>query len=119
MHESYGRLFEPALIRGRPNPRHLEKDEYLALGRAAAAGVARANGARAVEVTFPDGETIAPVRVRVTVRARVRVGRGRARRAARFVVSAEAELGPADVTGFAAGGGYDGPLAYRQGNPTR
>src|SRR4051812_31495552 len=45
MHASYGRLFEPALIRGQPNPRHLEKDEYLALGSARAVEVARANGA--------------------------------------------------------------------------
>src|SRR4051812_49445717 len=36
MHENYGRLFEPALIRGEPNPRHLEKREDLELGQAAA-----------------------------------------------------------------------------------
>jgi D-alanyl-D-alanine carboxypeptidase-like protein len=116
MHVSYGRLFEPVTIRRQPNPRHLEKDEYLALGRAAAEQVARANGAPAAEVTFPDGETIAPVRVRVTVRETVRVGRARA---GRLEVHAEAELGPGDLTGFAAGGGYDGPLAYRQGKPMR
>ena len=40
MHENYGRLFEPALIDGRPNPQHLEK-----------ADVPRARaGARRVEV---------------------------------------------------------------------
>ena len=45
MHANYGRLFEPAFIRARPNPNHLEKAEYLALGRAAALRVAAANGA--------------------------------------------------------------------------
>src|SRR4051794_24561790 len=63
MHESYGRLFEPALIRKAPNPRHLEKGDYLALGRARAVEVARANGARNATVAFPDEATIAPVRV--------------------------------------------------------
>jgi hypothetical protein len=115
MHASYGRLFEPVLVGGQPNPRHLEKDEYLALGRARAVDVARANGGADVGVTFPDAATIAPVRVRVTVRESVRVGGRRAR----ITAVAEAELGPADMTGFAAGGGYDGPLAYRQGKPMR
>jgi hypothetical protein len=119
MHENYGRLFEPALIRRRPNPRHLEKAEYLALGRARAVAVAHANGAPAAVVAFPDGDTIAPVRVRVTVREVVRVGRGEAGRSAMVVARAEAELGPADLEGFASGGGYDGPLAYRQGEPMR
>jgi hypothetical protein len=119
MHESYGRLFEPALIRRRPNPRHLEKDEYLALGRARAVEVARANGAESADVVFPDGGTIAPVRVRVTVHDTIRVGGGAKGRSAGVVATAEAELGPADLTGFAAGGGYEGPLAYRQGKPMR
>lgn len=119
MHQNYGRLFEPALIRRQPNPRHLEKAEYLALGRARAEEVARANGAARTQVAFPDGETIAPVRVRVTVRDTVRIGSGGASRAARIAAVAEAELGPADLTGFATGGGYEGPLAYRQGKPMR
>ncbi|HEY4279398.1 MAG TPA: D-alanyl-D-alanine carboxypeptidase family protein [Conexibacter sp.] len=115
MHENYGRLFEPALIRKVPNPRHLEKPDYLALGRARAVEVARANGARDATVAFPDQETIAPVRVRVTVRETVHVGN----REAKVVAIAEAELGPGDLSGFAAGGGYEGPLAYRQGKPMR
>ena len=115
MHENYGRLFEPPLVGGRPNPGHLEKATYLALGRARAAAVAQANGASDVSVTFPDAGTIAPVRVRVTVRERVRVGG----RAVRLAAVAEAELGPADLSGFASGGGYSGPLAYRQGKPMR
>ena len=80
MHENYGRLFEPVMIRRQPNPRHLEKSEYLALGRQAALQVARANRAPSAAVTFPDAETIAPVRVHVSIRARASVGKGRARR---------------------------------------
>jgi soluble lytic murein transglycosylase-like protein len=115
MHESYGRLFEPPVVDGEPNPEHLEKDAYLALGRARAVAVARTNGFSDVAVTFPDGATIAPVRVRVLVKERVKVGG----RSAGVSAVAEAELGPADLTGFADGGGYTGPLAYRQGKPMR
>ena len=74
MHDAYERLFEPARIEGRPNPRHLDKDAYLALGRDAATRVARANGAPRAEVGFPDAQTIAPVRISVDVRARIEVG---------------------------------------------
>ena len=118
MRESYARLFEPQVVRGRPNPRHLEKDAYLALGRAAAARVAAANGAPGAAVAFPDADTIAPVRVRVSVKRRLEIGgKGVAMRA-----QAEAELAPPIGVGpaaFRSGGGYDGPLAYRQGKPMR
>jgi soluble lytic murein transglycosylase-like protein len=119
MHANYARLFEPAFIRRVPNPRHLEKRDYLALGRAAAFDVARANDAPAASVSFPDGDSIAPVRVHVTVREVVRLGAGRARRRVRITADAEAELGPAATTSFANGGGYDGPLDYRQGEGMR
>jgi len=116
MRESYARLFEPQVVRGRPNPRHLEKDAYLALGRAAAVRVAAANGAPGAAVAFPDADTIAPVRVRVSVKRRLEIGgKGVAMRA-----QAEAELAPPIGVGpaaFGSGAGYDGPLAYRQGNP--
>jgi predicted lipid-binding transport protein (Tim44 family) len=118
MRESYERLFEPPAIDGRANPRHLEKDAYLALGRSAAVRVAAANGAPGARVSFPDGATLAPVRIRVAVERRVEIGgRGVAMRAL-----AEAELAPPPGVGpaaFASGGGYDGPLEYRQGKPTR
>ena len=118
MHENYGRLFEPAYLGRRPNPSHLEKADYLALGRAAGLRVARANGAAATAVSFPDEDTIAPVRVRVAIRETLRVGNRDHRRAATVAVVAEAELGPsADLS--VAGGGYDGPLATRQGQRMR
>src|SRR3954471_14170507 len=63
MHEAYDRLFEPPEA-----PRHLEVAASGQLGRDAAVGVARANGAHDVEVKFPDGDTFAPTRIRVAVR---------------------------------------------------
>jgi hypothetical protein len=118
MRESYARLFEPPIINGRPNRRHLEKDGYLALGRAAAVRVAAANGAPGAAVTFPDESTLAPVRVRVAVERRLEVGGERVRMRAQ----AEAELAPPAGVGpaaFGSGGGYDGPLAHRQRKPMR
>lgn len=119
MHENYGRLFEPARIRRRPNPLHLAKGAYLQLGRAAAEQVARANGAPAAEVTFPDGSTFAPVRLHVRIRDRVEVHVGDARRSAAIVAQAEAEIGPSAGAGVGTDGGYGGPFAYRQGKPMR
>ena len=120
MSAAYPRLFEPPTFRGRPNPAHLERDAYLALGRAAAERVAKSNGADAVEVKFPDRSTIAPVRVHVAVGERIVIARGGARRSVRVRAEAEAELAPpgADAQPVA-GGGYDGPFAYRQGKPMR
>jgi hypothetical protein len=88
----------------------------VALTHAAAARVAAANGGGPeVEVTFPDGETFAPVRVRVRAQRRVEV----AGRATRLAAGPEAELAPTGTGGFPHGGGYDGPLAIRQGVPMR
>jgi hypothetical protein len=53
MRGAYPRLFEPPSFGGRANPRHLEVGAYKDLGRDAALGVARANGAKNVEVDFP------------------------------------------------------------------
>ncbi len=118
MHEAYDRLFEPALLSGRPNPRHLDREAYLALGRAAAVRVAAANGAPDADVRFPDGATFAPVRIRVAVERHVAI----ASETVRMRADAEAELAPPAGVGpaaFGAGGGYDGPLAQRQGKPMR
>jgi hypothetical protein len=120
MRAVYSRLFEPATRAGRPNPRHLEKAAYLELGRAAALDVARRNGGRpaATRVAFPDAETLAPVRVRVTVAGDLEL----AGRAVDLSGEAEAELAPPVGSApppFATGGGYDGPLAHRQGVPMR
>jgi hypothetical protein len=125
MRDLYPRLFEPPFIeQGVPNPRHLEREAYLELARAAAVRGARRNGVRLrpEDVRFP-GNGFAPTRVTVRVRgvARVRIG-GDRRRAVPLRASATAELSPAAGSGMpasASGGGYDGPLAYRQGKPMR
>jgi hypothetical protein len=121
MYAAYPRLFEPVILRRRPNPRHLDRDDYLALGRDAADRVARANGARRTAVRFPERDSFAPVRIRVTVSEDFEVGKGPDRRSTEIEAAAEAELAPpvSDDMTFATGGGYDGPLAYRQGKPMR
>jgi hypothetical protein len=122
MHANYMRLFEPPRIGRRPNPAHLEKAAYLALGRAEAERVARANHAGGATVSFPDGATIAPVRVHVAITEPVPIHRCRARRTVAVRAQAEAELAPPGADGLppgAEGAGYTGPFAYRQGKPMR
>jgi hypothetical protein len=125
MRDLYPRLFEPPfLAAGEPNPHHLEEESYLALARAAAIRGAGRNGVRIRpgDVSFP-GESFAPTRVSVRVMGKARV-RITAVRDARIPVQARAtaELSPAAGSGMSAiasGGGYDGPLAHRQGKPMR
>jgi hypothetical protein len=122
MREAYTRLFEPPDFEGRANPRHLEVGAYKDLGRQEALGVARANGARTVEVKFPDGETFAPVQIRVTVRDPATSDAGGHHREAQIKASADAELAPPSQIGLPLTGGdgeYQGPFAYRQGKPMR
>ena len=117
MHREYDRLFEPAFVGGRPNPAHLSVAAYRGIGEAAARATARGNGSARTEVTFPDGDSFAPVRIAVLVRARVQVDR----RTADVSARAEAELAPPATLGSLAAGGdeYRGPLAHRQGKPMR
>ena len=127
MRQDHPRLFEPAVLpNGQPNPRHLSTSAYLARARAAAVDGASRNGIRVRprDVDFPGGG-FAPTRVRVRVRGsvRVRIDGGRPRRVP-VRARAAAELSPADQDGLGlpaigAGGGYEGPLAYRQGKPMR
>jgi hypothetical protein len=128
MRDLYPRLFEPPFIEPDVlNPRHLEEGEYRAAAVAAAIRGGRRNGVeiRAEEVSFPE-PGFAPTRVAVGVRGQTRVSLGadggRARSRLRIRASATAELSPAAGEAFpgtASGGGYDGPLAYRQGEPMR
>lgn len=117
MRDDFPRLFDRS-------PRGLSKEAYVARARTAALEAGSANGApvTAGDVDFPDGASFAPTRVRVSIRSKVAVGRGPDGEAAVPArASAEAEIGgtggvlPVD----AEGGGYSGPLAYRQGEPMR
>jgi len=125
MRDLYPRLFEPPFLEpGVPNPRHLSETEYRARAVAAAVRGGERNGVRVVpgDVTFPRA-TFAPTRVRVRVRERVRAGPSGARGAVPVEATATAELSPdagvGGMPGSGSGGGYDGPLAYRQGEPMR
>jgi hypothetical protein len=121
MRAAYYRLFELPAVDGRANPRHLEKSDYLRRGRQAAVETARRNGAREIAVAFPDGREIAPVRIRVTVSDPAVISTGGRRHEAPVRARAEAELAPpgGGIQAMATGGGYNGPLAYRQGKPMR
>ena len=114
------RLFEPATIDGRPNPYHLSEAEYLERARRATVAIGRANGVRVRpgDVTFPGGEEFAPSRVKVVVRGKVAVRRDSVPVEAVAVAEVVAPVG-AGAALEGAGGGYSGPLAYRQGKPMR
>jgi hypothetical protein len=133
LRDDFERLFVPAeLASGAPNPQHLDKDEYLERAAAAARDAAVHNGVDPghVRVTFPDRESFAPTLVKASVTASLDKaalpGGGGAIRGkhagVRIQASAKAEAsvpatGPAPT--MASGGGYSGPLAYRQGKPMR
>ena len=115
--DAYPRVFAPAEIDDRPSPDHLERAEYLAIGRRVALVTARRNGAGDVEVSFL-GDALAPLRVRVAVRDRIVLAPGATVGAG---ATAEAELTPAGASplGAPGAGEYAGPLEYRQGKPMR
>ncbi len=128
MREVYLRLFEPAFLppprpglQPVPNPRHLPRERYIAIARDAAVRGAARNGARVrpTDVAFPGGG-FAPTRVRVRIREWHRAhGPGISDGRIEIAATAVAELAP-DIAGdLATGGGYSGPLAYRQGKPMR
>jgi Transglycosylase SLT domain/D-alanyl-D-alanine carboxypeptidase len=123
MRDDLPRLLKPRhLADGAANPEHLGKAAYLARARAAAAAAARANQVDPgrVLVSFPDAGSFAPVRARVLVVAGLREGGGQ-RVEASAVAEAAAPYAAAggDATGMATGGGYGGPLVYRDGEGIR
>jgi hypothetical protein len=126
MRRNFARLFEPATLEdGVPNPRHLTNGAYLALARAAALRGVRRNGVapRHVVVEFR-GSGFAPTRVTIALRdeAKVRLSSDREDRVevrARATAEIEPQSGDPWMPGQAGGGGYVGPLAYRQGKPMR
>jgi hypothetical protein len=119
MHSQYFRLFESGGLDGKMSELGLEKSKYLKIGRAKAEAVGKANGGERLEITFPDESSFAPRKIRVRAKRRFNVNRVNS-----LTLSADAvaELGEPMVDGISAlagGGGYDGPLAYRQGKPMR
>jgi soluble lytic murein transglycosylase-like protein len=116
MRDVYPRVFAPPVVGSRPNPAHLPRSAYLALGRRVALATAARNGSHRAEVEFPGGG-LAPVRVEVTVEDPLVVGPGVA---VPLAATAEAELlPPGAMAPFAGSGAYSGPVAYRDGKPMR
>jgi hypothetical protein len=115
-------LSPPTLPNGLPNPAHMEKPVYLWRARAAAYAAARANeiGAARLRVFFPDMLSFAPVRVRATVAGELRLaGRRRPVLASAVAEAAAPTLSAGSMPAIAAGGGYSGPLVYRNGEGMR
>jgi hypothetical protein len=123
MRDQLGRLLAPVrLADGRPNPAHVDKLAYLAQARLAATEAAQANGVapERLRVSFPDQDSFAPVQVKAVVVAAVRVGERPGRTAASAVAEAGISGGGGDSQArMASGGGYSGPLVFRQGHGMR
>ena len=126
MRDDFDRLFVPARRPdGSPNPAHLAKVAYLARARDAGEEAARRNrvdpGRLAIE--FPDRVSFAPLRVQAKVEAELETPgdlprvpvTARAEAEAVPPATPKSGLGPAT----ASGGGYTGPLEYRQGEGMR
>jgi len=110
-------LSPPVLPTGLPNPLHMELAVYLLRARAAALRASAANGVSRsrLRISFPDRLSFAPVRVRAVVSARVE---GSAIEAS-AVAEAAAPASAGSMPAMGSGGGYSGPLAYRQGEGMR
>lgn len=114
-------LAPPTLSDGRPNPDHIDKSIYLARARTAALTAAHRNKVdpARVQVRFPDAGSFAPVRAKATVVAGLK-GVERHRVEASAEAEAAALYGAAGgATGMASGGGYSGPLVFRDGKGMR
>jgi Transglycosylase SLT domain/D-alanyl-D-alanine carboxypeptidase/Putative Flp pilus-assembly TadE/G-like len=128
-------LAPPRLPDGSPNPNHLSRGGYLDAARDAASEAARRNGVAAgrLLLTFPDAESMPPLRARARIAAEIdprelpgggRLEDPRTLRRIPVVATAvaEAAMPGGDWTGMparASGGGYSGPLTYRNGEGMR
>jgi Transglycosylase SLT domain/D-alanyl-D-alanine carboxypeptidase len=122
MRDDLPRLLSPPVLRGGlPNPRHLSKRAYLARARAAATRAAVANGVGSgnLRLTFPDRASFAPLRAGAAVIARVAAGADPTRIQAAAVAEAAPPTSGGALPAIASGGGYSGPLVYRQGEGMR
>ena len=121
-------LAPPTLPDGLPNPMHIGKDAYLTRARAAAIEAAEGNRVAAgrLRVSFPDLASFAPVRVKAVVVGRLKLSpepeAGLEHPPVEASAVAEAAA-PATSAGsapsVASGGGYSGPLVYRDGEGMR
>ena len=133
MRDDTPRLLAPARLPGGvPNPSHLSKPGFLERARLAAVAAARSNSVdpSRLQVAFPDAAADPPLRARATVIAAIDPGRlpGGERLGDRTPIRvvaaavAEASAPVSSWTGMpsqAEGGGYAGPLTYRDGEGMR
>lgn len=117
----------PTLPGGSSNPTYMSTGTYKARARARAHAAASANkaGGRIAGIAFKGGHVPSSVVVSTVRDHRVEVPGDGSGRTVRVAASATAELRfsfgalPDPRPGEATGGGYSGPLAYRQGKPMR
>jgi hypothetical protein len=133
MRDDTPRLLAPErLPGGEPNERHLSRAEFLGRARLAAIDAARRNEVdpSRLRVAFPDATANPPLQARATVVAQIDPdqlpggNRLSEHRPIRVVASAVAEASApvSSWTGMpsqAEGGGYSGPLVYRDGEGMR
>jgi hypothetical protein len=133
MRDDVPRLLAPTrLPDGAPNPRHISRAEYLGRARLAAIDAARRNRVdpARLQIAFPDAAANPPLRARATVVGSVDPSQvpGGARISdrtpipvvAKAVAQASAPVGSwTGMPSMAEGGGYYGPLAYRDGEGMR
>jgi soluble lytic murein transglycosylase-like protein len=130
-------LAPPRLPDGSPNPRHLPRREYFRRAAEAVRAAARRNGVDPgrLSIRFPDAGEAVPLRVRAAVRAeidpaavpggtRIAEERGAAAPPIPVKAFAVAEAAPpagswSGLPATASGGGYSGPLVYRNGEGMR
>jgi hypothetical protein len=133
MRDDTARLLAPErLPDGAPNPRHISRDAFLERASMAAFEAARHNEVdpARLRIVFPDAGAYPPLQARATVVGEIdpeRLPGGERltdRRPIRVVASAVAEAS-APVSSWsgmpsqAEGGGYSGPLVYRDGEGMR
>lgn len=123
MRDDLERLLAPArLPDGSPNPRHLGRLAYLSRARAAGLEAARRNGVAAgrVRMSFPDRASFAPLRAKAVVTASLDLGvQSHPVEASAVAEAAASGDGAGSMPAIASGGGYGGPLVYRQGEGMR
>src|SRR5262245_14668352 len=133
MRDDVPRLLAPErLPDGTPNPRHISRSRYLDRARLAAVEAARRNRVdpARMRIAFPDVAADPPLQARATVIAQMdpeRLPGGerlpaqpRIRIEASAVAEASAPSGTwTGMPSMAEGGGYRGPLAYRDGEGMR
>lgn len=128
MARDYPRLFEPPLLPdGAPNPSYLDPARYRLRARSAARRAAAANGSAGQLRGVRLAAGLAPTSVNVDTAHRRSVAIAGTTQSRHVTIRARAQARlhfsfpamPPALAGHGSGGGYDGPLAYRQGKPLR